>query len=267
MSAPVLVRPATAGDAEAMVAVIREGFAPELLDAMIYGCAGMGRFIRDELELPPELCDRGYTVAERDGRVLGCVELRRLPGTLVLNYIAVGAGLRSSGVARQLLLEAIVQAGGERYGSMVLDVFTSNDVARGWYLRLGFAAAERAGWWSVPMPGVDAGDALAVVNGFPQAEASQLRFGFSQVDVTTPAGSYAVGRMGTKWFRLTQAAALRDAALLSTLRRLDPARGLLVMLPEGQLPDEAAAGAARLAASERMSVPIPELLGRLRQAR
>jgi ribosomal protein S18 acetylase RimI-like enzyme len=267
VSAPVLVRPATAGDAEAMVAVIREGFAPALLDAMIYGCAGMGRFIRDELELPPGLCDRTYTVAEREGRVLGCVELRRLPGTLILNYIAVGAELRSTGVARRLLLEAIVQAGGERYGTMVLDVFTSNDVARGWYLRLGFAAADRGEWWSVPMPQVDAGETPAIVNGFPQAEASQLRFGFSQLDVTTPEGSYAVGRMGAKWFRLTQAAALRDDVLLSTLRLLDPARGLLLLLPEGQLPAEAAPGAARLAASERLSVPIPELLGRLRQAR
>ena len=73
----VRVRPATADDAGAMVAVIREGFAPELLDAMIYGCAGMDRFIRDELELPPGLCDRTYTVAERDGRVLGALSVIR----------------------------------------------------------------------------------------------------------------------------------------------------------------------------------------------
>ncbi|HEX8674256.1 MAG TPA: GNAT family N-acetyltransferase [Longimicrobium sp.] len=263
----VRVRPATADDAGAMVAVIREGFAPELLDAMIYGCAGMERFIRDELELPPDLCDRTYTVAERDGRVLGCVELRRLPGTLILNYIAVGAEMRSSGVARQLLLEAIVQAGGERYGSMVLDVFTDNEVARGWYQRLGFAAGDHAGWWSVPMLHAAPGAPHAVVNGFPQAQASQLRFGFSQLDVATPDGSYAVGRMGAKWFRLSQAAALRDDALLATLRLLDPARGLLLILPEGQLPADAAPGAVRLTESVRMSIGIPELLGRLRLAR
>jgi ribosomal protein S18 acetylase RimI-like enzyme len=263
----VRVRPATADDAGAMVAVIREGFAPELLDAMIYGCAGMDRFIRDELELPADLCDRTYTVAERDGRVLGCVELRRLPGTLILNYIAVGAELRSSGVARRLLLEAIVQARGERYGTLALDVFTDNHVARGWYERLGLAGSDRAAWWSVPMPHAAPGAPHAVINGFPQAQASQLRFGFSQLDVATPDGSYAVGRMGAKWFRLSQAAALRDDALLSTLRLLDPARGLLLILPEGQLPAEAAPGAVRLTESVRMSIGVPELLGRLRQAR
>lgn len=266
MSTQVLIRQAVPGDADGMVAVIREGFEPELREAIVYGCSGIGQFIRDQLNLPHEVCDRVYTVAEQGGRIVGCVELRRLPGLLILNYIAVRAQLRASGVARDLLRDAIVHAEGARYGTMALDVFTTNTVAREWYLRLGFAAQERTEWWSVdlaagPKDGPDR--SAVIVNGFPHAEASQVRFGFSQLDVTTSSGSYTVGRMGVRWFRITQAAALLDGALLTTIRLLEPERDLLVLLPEAQLPGTVLPIAARVAVSERMFVAIPALLDRL----
>lgn len=262
--ATTVIRAASAADADELVAVIREGFEPQMQAMMIYGCKGMAEFVRDTLRLTSEYNDRVYTIAEHpEGGMAGAVELRRLPDALMLNYIAVSERYRARGLASRLLREAILQAGGDRYARMRLDVLATNRRARGWYDRLGFEPEFETAWWAV-LPGEPSGRIpTALVGGFAHAEATQRRFGFSQLDIHTSRGSYAVGRMGDLWFRLTQPEALGDADLLEALAALDPGRRILALLRDGALPEELPRKVQSVARTIRMQVPLDSLLDRL----
>lgn len=255
------VRPALAADADALVAVVRDGFDATFQETMTFGCTGMAQFLRDQLAIPPALCDSRYTVAAVGEQVVGAVDLRAAGGALVLNYIAVAPGHRSGGLARRLLAEAVAAFPSAGLSEMVLDVLTTNEAARRWYERLGFEPESETAWWQVEQTATPPGDARATVHGYPQAQAAHARFGFSQVDVATPTARHAVGRLGANWFRLTEAAALDDAALLDSLRRLDPQRRLLVLLRDD--PAGAPPGGTLRATTSRMRAPLATLRDRL----
>ena len=250
------IRPACPADADAIVAVIRDGFAPAFQAMMIYGCTGMSRFIHDHLVLPDRLRDTHYTVAEAGGHVVGAIEMRNVGPDLLLNYIAVDPAHRSGGLARRLLLAAAAASAAPHTEAIALDVLTSNDVARSWYERLGFSGGGRTVWWSIPQLQRPRVAETATVPGYPEAEAAHARFGFSQLNVSTPEGRYVVGRLGDQWFRLTSAPALADPDLLSALHRLAPQRALLALLPDtGGAP----AGGTCRATTSRMRAPWPAL--------
>ena len=260
------VRPATARDADAFVAVVRGGFEPAFAETTTYGCHGMAQFVRDQIALPASLCDSRYTVAVAGETVAGAVDLRADGRALVLNYIAVDSRFRSGGLARRLLAEAVEAFPQDGLDRMALDVLATNDAARRWYERLGFERESETQWWALaPHVAGQAPGGGVVVHAYPQAQASQTRFGFSQFDVATLAGRHTVGRLGQDWFRLTDAGALTDPALPRVLGVLDPHRRLLVLLRSDH------AGAARAALADaalhamtlRMQVPLADLRVRL----
>ena len=255
----VEIRPATARDADGLVAVVRDGFDPAFQTTMTYGCSGMAQFVRDQLDLPAWFCDSRYTVAGVRERVVGGVDLRAAGGALVLNYISVHPEHRSGGLARRLLAASVEAFPAAGLGVMQLDVLATNRVARQWYERLGFRPASETHWWEVDLGDAPDAGAAVVVHGFPQAQAAHARFGFSQVRLAAPTGTYEVGRLGADWFRLTDAAALADAALLGALRWLDPRRRVLALLP----PDADGPGWTLRATTVRMTVPLPALRDRL----
>lgn len=229
MNATISFREARLADTEPLLAIIRRSFDPALLDAMTYGCGGADRFIRQQLALPRAMAERHYSVAEVDGRVGACLELRLVEDTLVLNYIAVAAEHRSRRIGRQLLKYGIDAAGGARARSMVLDVFEQNSMAASWYERLGFVESDRAVWCDIPI--ADGEATPGIVSDYPQAEACQAAFGFSQFKVSTAAGTFVIGRIGDRYFRITHVDALVDRSLATTLRELDGRRAVLAILP------------------------------------
>lgn len=259
MSAAISFREARAADTSPLLTVIRNSFDPALLDAMTYGCEGADQYVRQQLALPRELAERRYMLAEVDGQVGACLELRLLEDTLVLNYIAVAAEHRSRRIGRQLLRCGIEAAGGARCRTMVLDVFEQNSTAASWYERLGFVEAERAVWCDLPI--ADGEGTPGFVSDFPQAEVCQAAFGFSQFKVTTSAGTFVIGRIGDRYFRITHVDALADRSLGATLRELDDRRNVLAILP----PDVAGTalsvtGARLLNRTRRMRCEMPSLL-------
>lgn len=233
MTPDVELRPARVGDAAAIVAIIRDSFPPELRERIVYGCPGMQRFVEDLIRVPRPLAERRYTVAAAGQRIIGCVEVAPAGSVLMLNYIAAAQDARGAGLGRRLLQAALSDAGAPAFGSMVLDVLADNHVAREWYLRLGFAPVAASTWWALTLDGRGlADDAGAIISGWAQAEAAHARFGFSELRVTTGTAAYAIGRLGSRWYRTAEPAALADTALHGALQRLDAGREVLAVLPD-----------------------------------
>jgi GNAT superfamily N-acetyltransferase len=248
---------AHAEDSSGIVAVIRSGFAPEILGATVYACHGIARFIEAQIGVPTSVADTTWTVAAPASKgsgstqAIGCVELRRFPSALFLNYISVLPAFRGAGLGRKLLHAAIVAGRQNEQREMLLDVFTEDELANRWYDRLGFEDQERSEWWDLgpcsafSRTAADQGNRSGFIAEFPQASVSQREFGFSQFKVTTSDGTSTIGRLGEKWFRLTRSQALGDPALVAVLTTLDPGRHVLAILPAGTLP-RAAKDRARL---------------------
>jgi ribosomal protein S18 acetylase RimI-like enzyme len=260
----VEIRPGRPGDGPGIVETVRAGFDAALLDTFVYGCGGAVAWVEAHLRTPAGLAERAYTVAVRDGAVVGCADMSAGGDALFLSYVSVRGDARGAGLARRLLASAVQSLAADRHERMVLDVFRHNVRARDWYLRLGFAPAGGSEWWRIaPGPAAAACTGGAVVHGLPQAQAVQERFGFSRLEVSTPTGRHAVGRVGTRWWRLTGPEPLRDPALHAVLAALDPARETLAILPAGDLPAAAAARAERIVEVERMGADLGGLLARL----
>jgi ribosomal protein S18 acetylase RimI-like enzyme len=232
MTAGVMIRPARVEDAGDIVEAIRRGFEPDVLGLMIYGCPGIARFVAEQIAARGLGADTSYTVAVAGGRVVACVELRHQPDGLFLNYLSVLPEARSSGIGRALLREAIASGRRAEHRRVGLDVLDRNDLARGWYERLGFRRESASDWWDVPAAGaIDAPPALLA--DYPQAQVCHQAFGFSRFTLVTPGGRHAVGRLGAVWFRLTGPEPLSDPGVLAALARLDPGRRILAIVPEG----------------------------------
>jgi ribosomal protein S18 acetylase RimI-like enzyme len=253
MTERLLFRPAEPQDAEAIVTLVRGSFSPERLETTIYGSDGVGAFLRLRMALPSRLRDTRSLIAVAESAVTGFCELR-LADTVFLNYICVETETQGAGLGRKLLARALRSepVGCER---MTLDVFADNARARAWYTRLGFVDETTTDWLGASLGQIPAAEA-GRVEGWPQAEASQRAFGFSEFVARTDLGKYTVGRLGTKWFRVPTPEAWADRDLLGTLRRIDAHRGLLA--PMGAV----ARGALTLRV-HRMTAPIATVLCRL----
>jgi len=262
MEHDIQIRLARTDEAGEIVSLIRGSFTPEIRNAMIYGCPGMERFIGRQIETPGGLSDTIYLVAVAGELIVGCVELRWLPEALFLNYICTRPESRSKGLARRILAESIRIVRRDHQREMLLDVFEDNLPARTWYERLGFRHDYSTQWWDCPLPATD----LPVngrISGYPHALASQEPYGFSMFRLVTTRQEYAVGCLGSDWFRVTGAELLSDPQALALLQRMDGQRRILALLPEQVMPEALPKDARRIVTSRRMSMNLDRLLTNL----
>lgn len=261
MADEIIIRPARPEEAGAIVSVIRQSFAPEHLRLFIYHSAGIEAYVHRQIALDGRHGDGVYTVACAGTRVVGCVEMYRLPACLHLNYIAIDAAYRAAGLGKRLLRAATAHACHPAHQQMTLDVFSDSGFLREWYERLGFAPQHLTHWWDCPiLPGGNG--AAACVREYAQAQLVQQAYGFSRFTVATTTGEYTVGCMGREWFRVGRAEALCDLDLHVVLKALDPTRRMLALLHEDEclrLP----AQATRLVTTVREVVPLTVLCGHL----
>ena len=262
MSDGVHIRAARPGDAGEIAALIREAFSPAFGSMFIYACPRVDRYVREQIRARAHGGDTRYTVAVAQGHVVGCSEMRRLPTELFSNYLAVAPAFRGAGLGTRLLRAAIEDARDGRT-ALSLDVHEDNRAARQWYARLGVAQRSVTRWWVLPLGGSAAHPALLA--DWPQACACRRAFGFSQFRCVTVDGEYRMGMLGAEWFVVKDREALLDAAARATLARIDPARRILALLPDGGLPPALAGTATAAAASIRMGADLPTLLQRLRE--
>ena len=105
--------------------------------------------------------------------------MRRLPGCLFVNYIAVRPAFRGQGLGGRLLRAALDQGDGKNAGQCALDVFEFNVRAWHWYERLGFRRQESTAWWQASLAAAEAAPVL--LTDYAQAQACHREYGFSQI--------------------------------------------------------------------------------------
>jgi ribosomal protein S18 acetylase RimI-like enzyme len=251
------IRRATPGDAAQVVALVRESFRPRDLGLTIYGCSGVAAYLDAEFATPREVARSSHLVSVAEGPIAGYIEMRRSPGGLWLNYIATDPGWRRRGIGTALIRDGLAACGEAPGTKWILDVFDHNAQARRWYEAMGFRTVARLGFWrienrSTPLPGVS-----AAIVGLPQADAAHQRFGFSRFTVAERERSFKVGRLGERWWRITDPEILRAPGALSALRRIEPFRELLLCCPESCFEPGAGPGCERLLTSVRYESKVP----------
>ncbi|HZV00219.1 MAG TPA: GNAT family N-acetyltransferase [Planctomycetota bacterium] len=207
------------------------GWIPSATFALtVYGCRGYAAYVHALLELPEALSNVLFFAYESEGSVQGYAEWRIGRDSALLNTICVHPDARNRGTGRGLLRHGVELARGRGRGSIVLDVLRSNARARQWYERLGFAP-EGETLWLRGRCQVGLGRPEAQVLDLPQADAAHNLFGFSSFRISTPRGEHVVGRLGEKYFRLTDTSAVDDTDLHAALAALDPVRELFLLAP------------------------------------
>lgn len=262
MADQIMITAAQPSQASEIVRVIRSGFEPAVHNVVIYGCDGIGEFIREQMLLPPDLAERIYVVATAGERVVGCIEMRRMAERMFLNYISVDSSVRSRGVGGRLLHGAMLGLREEGLETIELDVLETNRSAHAWYERLGFAEASTAEWWEITGAPNCAATGIRI-SGMAQADAVHARFGFSQFAISTNRSKHTVGRIGARWFRLTSREAIADPTVHTALKLLDRHRSVLAIVPRGALPQFLQGAAESRIRTIRMTAPVASVLERL----
>src|SRR4051794_40566091 len=123
MDTTIQIYPANINDASVIVEIFRQSFSPSLLNCMIYGCAGITKYVVRQIAAPRDIVDTFFGIAKLNQSILGCIELRLSTDTIFLNYIAVRPEARGKGIGTQLLRRSIEMVAQSFHRVMQLDVF------------------------------------------------------------------------------------------------------------------------------------------------
>ncbi|MGI8610428.1 MAG: GNAT family N-acetyltransferase [Candidatus Dormibacteria bacterium] len=254
----VLVRLGHGGDAAAIVSTIREGFATHILERVVYGCFGAEDFVAGTIEGAPLAAPRFLVADSGADGLIAVAEVTSAGSDLFLSYIATKPAARGRGVGARLLAAAIADGLDRGAETLTLDVFEANERALAWYRALGMTTIGERGWWDGgrPSPGITD----AAIFGLPQARLCQQAFGFAEFTVATRDGSFRIGQLGSRFFRVTDPAALGARGLLGALAALDSSRELMVM---GPIDGELSPAGTLVLRSLRLRGALAELKGHL----
>ena len=230
----IKIRYAEQRDVRRIIEIVNQGFDNVLLDAMIYGCKGIDKYLSYQFKLPQSLSDKVYIVAENSDGVIGFVEFRIYPDMLFLNYIGIEKRARKNGLASYLLSQSELIIRKKCHEKMQLDVFFDNQVSKNWYEKIGFTSIASSNWLSVSFK-AESRLNNSKVSGFPQAILCNKEFGFSEFTLNTPIDTYNIGLLGDKWFRVTQSQIFHDSDALSGLKKLSGTRKILVLCNDEDL--------------------------------
>ncbi|MEK4208289.1 MULTISPECIES: GNAT family N-acetyltransferase [Paenibacillus] len=137
--------------------------------------------------------------------LIGFAEWRRMEQMLVLNNLNVDAAYRKDGIGGKLMAYGETLAQKDGISKLALDVFSWNEQAHAWYLRLGFAEEGRTYWYVRDLaPSIDRDrEVLAyIIDDYPMAEAHHQKYGFSALRIRTKKETSVVGRLGEQYYRI-----------------------------------------------------------------
>ncbi len=230
-------RKAIEEDSAAITHIVRNSYSPEVTDILIYGCDKFENYLKDSLSQFDE--NYLYIVAEEDKKILGYVELRLMPSILFLNYIAVLSEYHSKSIGHNLLKYAIKNYSNANCKYVELDVFSFNTSAINWYRNLGFEKTNATKIWTFDLNnilGVETPPKGTPHNFFVNER--YKKYTFSSFNISTRTMNYSIGLLGTKWYKISHLAPLKDTELLNSLIQLDPKRKLLVFIEDDDFSDD-----------------------------
>lgn len=231
MNGDITIRLIRPDEAERVYDLILGGMHEENVPLTIYNSGGFALYLQSLLSLPQPFREAWYFGAEMDGELIGMCEWRVHHDAVYWNNIYLDPKVRSAGLGRRLFATGIELARTFGIEQLLLDVFDSKSRPRVWYEEMGFVAYQEMIWLKGTNPADPQEGGMTVLN-FPQAQSNQDAFGFSMLEIRTEQGTYSVGRLSDRYYRLNSVAAYRDEALLAGLKALDPERQLLVVCPE-----------------------------------
>ncbi|MGZ9583857.1 GNAT family N-acetyltransferase [Paenibacillus marinisediminis] len=200
----------------------------------ITSCIGYERYVRNLLEEKQEHRNTWFIGIMNEGLLAGYAEWRLIDDILHLNQLLIHPIYRGKGIGKILMLWGTSYAKERHLPGLSLDVFVSNARALSWYERLGFVPREKTAWYvQADVRSVESGaePVYSLIN-HDQSEQMHNNYHFSSLCMTTPSGTYRIGRIGTDYYRISEIDALYDDDLIAGLRQLDPRRAIVVMIPE-----------------------------------
>lgn len=260
MRAEILIRPAVPRDGESIAALMREGVSEAVRRITIMCSPHLGRFVADELAGGTTY---EYVVGTLEGQVVGMGCWRHADRVLQLDHLFVAPKARGRGLGTALVLDGLRRIRRAEEQQLRLDVFLDNPRALAWYRVWKMHREEEIAWIEMSLPNLRRQTTRATIAGWAEAQARQLRYGFSRFTLATGTGTHLIGRLGTRLFRYGSFGILDDHVALSELARLDPERQLLCVSPATEVPSAARRAGVMVAQSERLIVPCDTLIKRL----
>ncbi|WP_164821433.1 GNAT family N-acetyltransferase [Paenibacillus koleovorans] len=241
----IIVCPFRLEDVDHACSMLRQAMPEKEYTRTIFACDGYNEYLRASCRCG-ERSSTHLIGAYIEDRLVGFAEWRRLDQMVVLNNLMVETDFRSRGVGGRLVAygEELARKDGVR--TMALDVFSWNESAYAWYLRLGFEEAGRTYWYEGALrTGEESLEPLdpaaaaspCIIDEYPIAEAHHAAYGFSSLKLRTPSGTVQIGRLGNKLFRIQAKGRDWDEGgrLLYYLAELDADRDVLLLTPEPNL--------------------------------
>jgi ribosomal protein S18 acetylase RimI-like enzyme len=222
------IRLAKPDDAPEILKIIRLCFPNHLFKYTIFDCGGITKYIGDSIKA--QKCGGAsiYTVCLEEGKYFGFAELRKSFQKLFLNHIYVIPLGRKKGVGKNLFLTGINLVKNDLYSSILLDVFSENDIAKKWYQSLGFRCLTEINWVLATFRNKkQKKQSRWRLVGLPQADIVHSAYGFSQFVLETTSSRYEIGRLGTSFYRSTSGDILSDKSAIDALYSIDPKRKLI----------------------------------------
>lgn len=231
--------------------LLRSYLPEQVYKQTIFACTGYAAYLQAACK-----CGSHSTtllIGAYSGELLiGFAEWRRMEQMLVLNNLNVDAAYRKDGIGGQLMAYGEELARKEGIKMLALDVFSWNEQAHAWYLRIGFAEEGRTYWYEgdlvqsqdaseevkddITLP--ESNDELDyIIDDYPMAEAHHIKYGFSSFRIRTKQKTSVVGRLGDQYFRIQVPSGEWDGCyhLTDVLIDLDPTRKMLLLSPDAYL--------------------------------
>lgn len=262
------VRLAKPHDAEDILQIFRSGLPREKRDLTILNCSGVARFLEETIAKPHREADAAFVAYVEDETILGAAEFRHHASLLFLNHIAIHSSARGRGIGTRLLREGIrlVCRPGEKM--VGLDVFDDNAQALSWYHHLHFKPASRRGWMKAPPASWAAEHGTGgdwKVGKMQIANEMHSRYGFSCFELRSNGTQYSIGRLGSNYFRITEAAFFAERPAIQALNELDPSRHLFFVGPEDSCEGirNTTPGFQEIGRTQRMQAALEVVVSRL----
>lgn len=239
------IRLARPQEADTVAKLLRAAVPPAVRPLTIFGQHGLADWIRTTIRSSTSgaqsegvrFPNSTILVTTDEDTVCGAAEWRRDDSLLFLNAIAVSPSHRNRGRGRRLLHSGLLRF--DNVSHIALDVFEANVRAHDWYERLDFTRRATRNWLVSPLDvgPVDtttAPPSTASLQNASAADTQHERFGFSTLRFTVspssgPASQHEVGRLGSKYFRITNPSTLASPSIRTALLALNPSRSLLYL--------------------------------------